>query len=201
MNSQVVSVVSDLELTQLLSQVARGDRAAFAALYKHTCAKLYGVIARILFRSDPRDVLQDTYLSIWRRAGDFDPGQGSPRGWMTTIARNRAIDELRRVRPLALEDIPGFDPPAEEIDPLGSLDRSERLRALLRCLLQLDAAKRELVLFAYYRGASREALSKHFGVSAPTIKSRLRRGLAELKNSLADLSLENDLTQRNARGG
>ena len=91
------------DLTHLLRRVAARDAAAFAALYKQTSAKLYGVVARILTRSDvAADVLQEVYVRVWEKAGEFDPVKGSAVAWMATIARNRALDEVRRVRPASL---------------------------------------------------------------------------------------------------
>jgi len=175
------------DLNNLLSRIVTRDTIAFAALYKQTSAKLYGVIARILTRGDvAADVLQETYVRIWERAGDFDPGKGSPLAWMATIARNRALDEVRRVRPGSLEDQPeGFEPAAEEIDPLAARERSEGLTALVDCLKALDEEKRAIVLLAYYRGSSREALAKRFGRPVPTIKTWLHRSLAQLRDCLA----------------
>ena len=143
------------DLTRLMARIAARDTAAFAALYKQTSAKLYGVVARILTRGDvASDVLQEAYVRIWEKAGDFDPVKGSPLAWMATIARNRALDEVRRVRPVSLEDQPeGFEPAAEEIDPLGARERSEGLARLINCLKGLDDEKRAIVLLAYYRGS------------------------------------------------
>jgi RNA polymerase sigma-70 factor, ECF subfamily len=174
-------------LTELLIRIAARDAAAFAALYKQTNAKLYGVVARILTRGDvAADVLQEAYVRIWEKAGEFDPLKGSPLAWMATIARNRALDEVRRVRPVSLEDQPeGFEPAAEEIDPLAPRERSERLAALVDCLKALDEEKRAVVLLAYYRGSSREALAKRFGRPVPTIKTWLHRSLAQLRDCLA----------------
>ena len=175
------------DLNNLLSRIATRDAIAFAALYKQTNAKLYGVVARILTRGDAAaDALQEIYVRIWERAGDFDPGKGSPLAWMATIARNRALDEVRRVRPVSLEDQPeGFEPAAEEIDPLAARERSEGLTALVDCLKALDEEKRAIVLLAYYRGSSREALAKRFGRPVPTIKTWLHRSLAQLRDCLA----------------
>jgi RNA polymerase sigma-70 factor (ECF subfamily) len=183
----MTSIDSASDLAQLLQRVAGGDRAAFARLYKLTEAKLYGVVARILNRGDlAGEVLQEAYVRIWRKAGDFDSAKGSPIAWMATIARNRALDEVRRVKPLALEDMPeNFEPAAEEVDPLGARDRSERLAALMRCLALLDPEKRQIVLLAYYRGASREALAKRFERPVPTIKTWLHRSLAQLKDCMS----------------
>jgi RNA polymerase sigma-70 factor, ECF subfamily len=175
------------DLGNLLSRIATRDTIAFAALYKQTSAKLYGVVARILTRGDvAADVLQEVYVRVWEKAGDFHPGKGSPLAWMATIARNRALDEVRRVRPVSLEDQPeGFEPAAEEIDPLAARERSEGLTALVDCLKALDEEKRAVVLLAYYRGLSREALAKRFGRPVPTIKTWLHRSLAQLRDCLA----------------
>ena len=175
------------DLTDLLIRIAARDAAAFAALYKQTNAKLYGVVARILTRGDvAADVLQEAYVRIWEKAGDFDPVKGSPLAWMATIARNRALDEVRRVRPVSLEDQPeGFEPAAEDIDPLATRERSEGLAALVNCLKALDEEKRAVVLLAYYRGLSREALAQRFGRPVPTIKTWLHRSLAQLRDCLA----------------
>jgi RNA polymerase sigma-70 factor, ECF subfamily len=175
------------DLGDLLTRVAARDRAAFAALYKLTQAKLFGVVARIIIRRDiAGEVLQEVYVRIWEKAGDYDKSKGSPIAWMATIARNRALDEVRRVKPVALEDMPdGFEPAAEEVDPLGARDRSEQLAALMKCLGQLDAEKRQIVLLAYYRGVSREALSQRFSRPIPTIKTWLHRSLAQLRDCLS----------------
>ena len=180
------SAVGD-DLAPLLSRTAGRDAAAFSTLYKRTNAKLYGVVFRILTKSDvAADVLQEAYVRIWDKAGEFDPRKGSALAWMATIARNRALDEVRRVRPASLEDQPeGFEPAAEEIDPLAARERSEGLARLIECLKGLDEEKRAIVLLAYYRGLSREALSKRFGRPVPTIKTWLHRSLAQLRDCLA----------------
>jgi RNA polymerase sigma-70 factor (ECF subfamily) len=181
------SKIEAQDLGALLTRIANRDRAAFAVLYRQTNAKLYGVVIRIVLRKEVAgEILQEAYVRIWEKAGDYDPAKGSAIGWMATIARNRALDEARRVRPVALEDMPeGFDPAAEEIDPLASRERSETLEALMRCLGALEPEKRQIVLLAYYRGESRDALAKRFGRPAPTIKTWLRRSLADLRDCLS----------------
>jgi RNA polymerase sigma-70 factor (ECF subfamily) len=188
---ETTAISSTQDLAQLLSKVALSDRVAFATLYGQTRAQLYGVVSGILSRSDlAGDILQEIYMGIWRKAGKFDASKGSPMAWMSTMARNQALDEVRRVKPLAFEDMPNFEPAAEDFDPLGSRDRSERLRVLLRCLSELEPENRAIILLAYYRGASRKALSKRFGASVSTIKSRLRRSLAQLKGGLEQPSVD-----------
>src|ERR1700754_4230074 len=83
-------------LRDALVAVAGGDRAAFESLYKATSAKLFGVCLRILQkRSDAEDVLQETYVAIWHKAGMFDAERASPITWLAMIARNKAIDRAR----------------------------------------------------------------------------------------------------------
>ena len=104
---------------------------------------------------------------------------------MATIARNRALDEARRVRPLSLDGMPeDFEPAADLVDPLASREASEGLAALIDCLKALDDEKRAILMLAYYHGASREALAKRFGKPVPTIKTWLRRSLAQLRTCL-----------------
>jgi RNA polymerase sigma-70 factor (ECF subfamily) len=181
------SAATSGDLTDLLRRVAARDAEAFAALYRQTQAKLYGVVARILTRGDSSgEALQEAYVRIWEKAGEFDAAKGSAIAWMATIARNRALDEVRRIRPASLEEMPdGFEPAAEYVDPLAARERSERLAALLDCLRGLDENKREAVLLAYYRGFSREALARRFDKPTPTIKTWLRRGLAQLRDCLS----------------
>lgn len=173
-------------LVGLLRRVAMRDEAGFDALYRQTSGRLRGVVGRILTRENGGvDALQDAYLRIWEKAGDFDPDAGSPLAWMATIARNRALDEVRRVRPLSLEIMPkDFDVPADTIDPLAARERSQRLSALIDCLKNLEEDKRALLMLAYYHGASRETLSKRFRRPVPTIKNWLRCGLKQLRDCL-----------------
>jgi RNA polymerase sigma-70 factor (ECF subfamily) len=171
-----------------MRDVARRDRAAFRALYDATRAKLYGVILGILGeRSTADDVLQEIYVRIWSRAADFDPGKASPITWMATIARNRALDEVRRPRPTidlpdeALDRVADDDP-----HPLEHRQRSEEWRRLMACLAALADERRQMVLLAYYRGWTREALAKRFDRPVPTIKTLLHRSLAQLRGCLGD---------------
>jgi RNA polymerase sigma-70 factor (ECF subfamily) len=175
------------DIVQLMGRVARRDRKAFAELYRATSAKMFGTALRILRQRDlAEDIVQEVYAKIWERAGDFDAAKASPITWMATIVRNRALDEVRRKAPLKIEDMPeGFEPAAEPSDPLAGRDRSEGLRRLLACLDKLDPQKRQMVLLAYYNGASRDALAQRYEAPVPTIKTWLHRSLAQLRACLS----------------
>lgn len=171
------------DLVDLLDRVAARDRDAFEDLYRATSAKLYGVVVGILVRRSLADeALQDVYARIWERAGDFDPSKGSPIAWMAAIARNRALDDLRRAKAAPVSALPdGFDVASDAGSALDAMETNDRLRALIACLDQLDGEKREAVLLAYYRGCSREMLSSRFGRPVPTIKTWLHRSLLQLR--------------------
>jgi RNA polymerase sigma-70 factor (ECF subfamily) len=174
-----------VDLAELLRLTATRDRAAFSRLYRATSAKLYGVVSRILPSGEASEALQEAYVKIWERAGDFDSAKGSALAWMATIARNRALDGARRTRPISLEDMgAGFEPAAITEDPLASRDRSEGYARLMRCLEGLAPDRRDMILLAYYRGASREAIAKKFAAPVGSVKTWLRRSLADLKECM-----------------
>lgn len=182
----IVATRTQTDLAGLLAAAAKGDQAAFERLYVATRAKLYGVVLRILRRGDLADeVLQETYLKVWRNAGEFDPQKASPITWMVAIARNRAIDLIRRKPDISIEDEPAaLEALAENPDPLAAREMTDELRRLLGCLGALDDERRRVVLLAYYNGLSREELAVRFEKPVNTIKTWLRRSLIEIRECL-----------------
>lgn len=174
------------DIAQLLDRVARKDRVAFSALYQATSAKLFGIVLRILQRRDLADeVLQEVYVKIWDKAADFDARLASPVTWLAAIARNRALDEVRRKRPLSIEDHPELlDVASGEESALAKVMRGEDGRRLAECLTQLDPIRRDMVVLAYCEGLSRDELASKYGQPVNTIKTWLRRSLAALKGCL-----------------
>ena len=174
------------DLVRLLSRIADGDHASFIDLYDATSAKLYGVILRILKRRDLADeIMQDVYLKIWRNAGDFDAARASPITWMATIARNRALDDVRRKQHQSIEDTPSA---SEVVDPqpLASddIELAEDLARLERCLDALGEEKKTLIKLAYLEGLSRQQLAERSGQPVATIKTWLHRGLKQVRDCL-----------------
>jgi RNA polymerase sigma-70 factor, ECF subfamily len=174
------------ELIWLLAAVAKGDQRAFERLYQATSAKLYGVVLRILRRADLADeVVQEVYVKVWNAAGRFDPTAGSPMTWLLAMARNRAIDLVRRRPDVSIEEEPAvLNAAAQTSDPLAGRQRSEELQRLLACMGRLDEERRRMVLLAYYSGWSREQLAAKFDKPINTIKTRLRRALLDLRECL-----------------
>ena len=174
------------ELVEWLNAVSQGDRAAFERLYGATRAKLYGGVLRILRRHDRADdVLQEVYLKIWGSAGQFNPGLASPITWMVTIARNRAIDYVRKRREVSIEEEPeAMDVAADLPNPLAQRELTEDVRRLMGCIDRLEPDRRSLVLLAYRNGWSREQLAARLGKPVNTIKTWLRRSLLEIRECL-----------------
>jgi len=179
-------MLTQAELVWLLAAVAKGDAAAFERLYEATRAKLYGVLLRILGRTELADeVMQETYLKVWKMADKFDPTLASPITWMVAMARNRAIDIMRRKGEVSIEEEPeAMEVAAETPPPLAWREMTEELKRLLTCLGKLDPEKQRIVLLAYYSGWSREQLAKKLDIPVNTIKTWLRRSLLEIRECM-----------------
>ncbi|KST56950.1 RNA polymerase subunit sigma-70 [Methylobacterium sp. GXS13] len=179
-------------MRRLLFEIGQAAAAALAELYDLTSPKLFGVILRIQRdRSLAEDILQDAYLRIWRAAGSYDPEAGRPLAWLCTIARNRAIDGLRRKGAVEVQGPvrdDGEDWVARLMDPhddaAAFLDRD----ALAACLGRLEPAHRDCVVLAYCEGQSREELAQRYERPVNTIKTWLHRALASLKTCLEAVS-------------
>lgn len=180
--------MAESELMTLLDRIAEGDRAAFRHLYDATSGKLYGVAIRILRRKDlAEDAVHDTYLKIWDGAAEYRPGMGAPLGWMATITRNRAIDMLRKRSETQLTEKTAETIPDEHLpDPFAEAAKSSQLQAFLTCLAKLDANSQRCLLLAYYYGYTHEEIAARETAPVGTVKSRIRRGLMQIRECLAN---------------
>ena len=133
-------MLTPAELVWLIAAVAKGDEAAFERLYAATRAKLFGVVLRILRRQDlAEEVIQEAYVKIWNSAGQFNPGMASPITWMASIARNRAIDVVRKRTEASIEEEPSaMEVAADSPDPLARREMTEELKRLLECVGRLE---------------------------------------------------------------
>jgi RNA polymerase sigma-70 factor (ECF subfamily) len=156
-------------------------------VYQDTSAKLFAVCLRILNdKSEAEDVLQEVYLTVWRKAETFDPARASPITWLVAIARNRSIDRLRtvaggrRMEPIeAAEEV--RDPAPAALDRVAAAQQSSRLSL---CLDELEARQAAAIRAAFLDGNTYEELAQRMSVPLGTMKSWIRRGLLKLRDCL-----------------
>ena len=173
-------------LTEMLVRTGDEDRQAFRELYTLTSAKLFGITFRICGeRQAAEDVLHDVYLTIWKRAGAYEPSRASPITWLATIARNRAIDwqraqKIRRASPI--EDVPEIADRAPSASD--AIEADQEARRLHLCLDGLEVRQRDAIRTAFFDGATYADLAERQNVPLGTMKSWVRRGLLKLKECL-----------------
>lgn len=176
-----------IELAALLARAADGDQSAFRDFYDRTSAKLFGIILRILVeRGEAEDVLQEVYVTVWRKAAEFDAARASPVTWVATIARNRAIDRLRSrsSRPSApLDEASDVRDESPLADVLIDSDRdAARIQAALAALEPRHAAA---IRSCYFEGLTYEVLAARENIPVGTLKSWVRRGLMRMRDDIA----------------
>ena len=171
-------------LTDALVRTGAQDSRAFRLVYRLTAAKLFGICLRICGdRKAAEDVLQDVYLTVWTRAAGFDATRGSAIAWLSTIARNRAIDWRRGNRPTTTDDVlAGIADVAPSAPDMMLLDERERL--LHRCIEQLEDRQRASIRTAFFDGLTYAELAERAAVPLGTMKSWVRRGLLRLRECL-----------------
>ena len=171
----------------LVMRVARGDTAAFEAVYDRLADVVFGVIRRVL--RDPaqsEEVAQEVLVEVWRTATRFDPDKGGASTWVLTMAHRRAIDRVRsaqaahdREERVAHRDhVPAFDEVAEQVE---TRLEQEQVR---RCLGNLTELQRESVTLAYYGGYTYREVGELLDVPLGTVKTRLRDGLIRLRDCM-----------------
>jgi RNA polymerase sigma factor (sigma-70 family) len=175
------------QLAAALLRIAAGDRGALRMVYEDTSAKLFGVCLRILNdRSEAEDLLQEVFVTVWRKAASFDPGRASPITWLVTIARNRAIDRLRsgagkrRMEPIEAAGAVSDPAPAA----IERIETAQQRRRLAHCLEELEARQSSAIRAAFLDGATYEELAARMSVPLGTMKSWIRRGLLKLRACL-----------------
>jgi len=173
------------ELADFVRSVgARADREAFAELYRHFGPRLKTFFMRGgMSPGIAEDLVQETMLSLWRKASYYDPSRAGAATWVFTIARNLRIDHLRRQRnpadlPPDLEDAP----PSLEEALLGS-ERDMRIR---NALSRLSAEQQTIIRLSYYSEKSQSEIADELGVPLGTVKSRTRLAMSRLRALLED---------------
>ena len=178
-------------LAALLARTALADQRAFAELYRHTSSHLYAVALRIL-RDPPaaEEILQEAYVNVWHHAGSYEVAKSQPLTWLTSIVRNRCLDQLRRreLDTVTLtsddDDAPQYDLPSDAMTPAEMLLAGAAARSVRDCVDELDGGPKQAIALAFYQGLSHAELAAHLQQPLGTVKSWVRRALERLKTCL-----------------
>jgi RNA polymerase sigma-70 factor (ECF subfamily) len=171
----------------LLPRVATGDVGAFRELYDRTAHLVFGTALRVIGdRGYGEEITQEVYLEVWRKASTFDAARGSAEAWLVTMAHRRSVDRVRSERALGQREDDfgraGYQPP---YDPVAeTAERREDADAVTDCLDTLSSAQRDALTLAYYGGRTYREVAEQLETPLPTIKTRIRDGIARLRRCL-----------------
>lgn len=178
------------EEVRLLAAIAGGNPRSLAELYQRRSGLIYSLLVRMLDNEmEAQEVMQDTFVQLWRNAGDFDADRSSPIAWMIMIARGRAQDRLRarkrrRVGLAAYEqELATLE---VEINGTRQTERNELASACVGALNQLPESQAQALQLAFLRGWTHDEIAGAVGEPLGTIKARIRRGLLALRQALKD---------------
>lgn len=183
---------SDADLVALIDRIAERDESALRALYDLTSARLFGLALRVLRRRDAaEDVLQESFLTVWRSASDYRTSLSPPLAWLGLIVRSRSLDALRKHassradRTQELDESLGQALEGDSPNPMDAADASEQALALHQCLSRLEQRQREVVSLAYLRDLSHSELASQLALPLGTVKTWIRRGLEQLRGCMS----------------
>jgi RNA polymerase sigma factor (sigma-70 family) len=187
-NAVMNTIANDAELIDLLDRIARQDHSALKALYACCASKLYGLALRVVSQREwAEDVLQESFLTIWRSAGDYRASLSPPMAWLGLIVRSRGLDFLRRRTAdrssvtQELDDVMADTMAIDEPGPMDTAQASQQAQALHQCMSRLEKRQREVVSLAYIRDMSHTELSEQLQLPLGTVKTWIRRGLEQLR--------------------
>lgn len=174
--------MSDQPLETLLAAVARREQAALRAIYDREGTRLFGAAVAILRdRAAAADAVQDAFLRLWQRAGQFDPARGSARAWIGAIVRHAALDLARARGREQPTDDPALGDRVVEPDVLDQLAATADGARLRNCLQELDVRHRGFILLAFVHGLSHSQVAARMDLPLGTVKTWIRRGLTQLR--------------------
>jgi len=164
-------------------------------LYSQHADSARALASRLLFdRCEAEDVVQDVFLTLWRRPDRFDPARATDRSWLLTVVRNRSLDHLRRRYFKHSEDVADLAerlPDPHAADFVDELDAAARNKALWQLVDALPPCQADLIRRAYVSGQTHQEIACATGLPLGTVKSRIRLGLDKLRCAMGPATLRN----------
>jgi len=196
-----VSDLQDRRDRDLIERVSGGDHGAFSELYRRYSASAFGLANRILGDQPlAEEVLQEVFLSVWRRAGAFDPARGSVRSWLFAQIHHRSVDVVRREEAERRRSRAIVEPEATEEDMEGVIEESwlsARREHVKTALTSLPPEQRRVIELAYYNGLTQSQVADAMGVPLGTVKSRTLAAMRRLRSTLAGQAVEDGWSTSN----
>lgn len=180
----------DAQLEIWIAGIVGHDERALLALYEATLSRVYGLVLRLVRRTQlAEEVAEEVYFQVWRQAPRFDAERGRPLTWLLSMARSRAIDAIRRESRFQHEALdedaaPMSAPAADSGDELLAVAQGHA--ELHRALLLLKPQPRQLLALAFFSGLSHEEIASQTRLPLGTVKSQIRRALITLRETLGD---------------
>jgi RNA polymerase sigma factor (sigma-70 family) len=169
---------TEVELVALLKG---RDERAFNYLYDHYAAAMYGVIVKVIEQADTaNDVMQETFVKIWKSIDQYDGTKGKLFTWMINIARNTAIDKLRSSSFRNQQRTTDITESTQAYQVLSTAANVEQI-GLNKLVSGLKPEYRMVIDLAYFKGYTQEEISKELDMPVGTVKTHVRRALMELK--------------------
>ena len=184
-----LAAAAALGVEEVIARIARRDRAALRSAYDAFGGRAMAIALRILGSvQEAEEVVQDTFIEIWRRAAEYRRERGTPDTWIATMARSRAIDRLReRTRAENTLRTLAFEPPRDpEPPPSESAARRQERSRVRAALAALPAEQRRTVELAYFAGLTQSEIARTTGEALGTVKTRIRLGMVKLADALLE---------------
>jgi RNA polymerase sigma-70 factor (ECF subfamily) len=189
--SQAEAFYRGLDDEELMERLFQRDLEAFRALYERYGSLVYSTCLRIVRDAQiAEDMVQEIFLRIWRKPESYLPSRGRFVTWLTSVTRNRAVDEIRsrnrrfRHETASPEEQEREIPAAERMDPALTAELSDQRRLILAALEGIPREQREVIELAYFGGLTQQEISERLSQPLGTVKTRIRLGMQKLRGAL-----------------
>lgn len=171
--------MNTLDIDTLVARLKNGDESAFSEMYDRYCGALNGVIVRIVRDGEAsQDVLQDSFIKVWKNIQSYDSSKGSFFTWMLNIARNTSIDALRKLKREGKSENQNWE---NSVDVIGTVQQNVNTIGLSKLVEQLPVEQRMMIEYQYFNGYTQQEVADELEMPLGTVKTRTRLAMRELR--------------------